>query len=176
MSGTLYTAEIDTPIGALTVAATDKGICHIKFGSFTVVEDSLRGWVEKQPELQTLRSTWAADPTFPPLAKALSQLERYFQKDLLQFDLDLYMLGTPFQQKVWKALQDIPYGQTRSYKQIAESIGQPAAVRAVGGANNRNPVSIIVPCHRVIGANGAMVGYGGGLSIKTTLLGLETAE
>ena len=92
------------------------------------------------------------------------------------FDLPLKPEGTEFQKKVWNALLDIPYGETRSYKDIAVAIGNPKACRAVGMANNRNPISIIIPCHRVIGANGSLVGYGGGLPIKIELLNLETGK
>ncbi|MFX3631307.1 MAG: methylated-DNA--[protein]-cysteine S-methyltransferase [Candidatus Pristimantibacillus sp.] len=176
MSGAIYTAEMSSPIGPLTVTATKRGICHIDFGSYAEVKSNLLAWSERQPELADYHGEWRMASDFPPLASALTQLERYFQGELQQFDLELDMLGTPFQRKVWEALQHVPYGETCSYKQIAEAIGQPAAVRAVGGANNRNPVAIIVPCHRVIGANGAMVGYGGGLPIKTALLRLETRD
>lgn len=112
-------------------------------------------------------------PTDPLLKKAVKQLDEYFAGKRKKFDLPLSMKGTEFQQKVWEALRAIPYGETRSYGDIAKAIGKPKAARAVGMANNRNPVSIIVPCHRVIGANGSLVGYGGGLKAKEFLLKLE---
>jgi len=101
------------------------------------------------------------------------QLEEYFKGKRQNFDLPLAPIGTSFQQKVWKALQRIPYGKTKSYKQIAEKIDNPNASRAVGMANHNNPIMIIIPCHRVIGANGKLVGYAGGLSLKQQLLDLE---
>lgn len=107
------------------------------------------------------------------LERAASQLEEYFRGARRTFDIPLCLEGTGFQTKVWKALQNIPYGKTLSYGAVAQSIGNPKASRAVGMANNRNPISIIVPCHRVIGAGGALTGYGGGLPIKEFLLDLE---
>lgn len=109
----------------------------------------------------------------PLLRETNRQLQEYFREKRKEFDIPLFRQGTEFQQKVWKALCQIPYGETRSYGEIAEMIGNPKASRAVGGANNRNPVLIIVPCHRVIGANGALVGFGGGLGAKEFLLNLE---
>lgn len=107
--------------------------------------------------------------------KLFKQLDEYFQGKRTEFDLPFeFVKGTPFQKKVWKALTTIPYGQTVSYKQIAQKVGSPKAFRAVGMANNKNPISIVVPCHRVIGANGQLVGYGGGLNHKKTLLTLES--
>ena len=107
------------------------------------------------------------------IKEAYSQLSEYLIGERKSFDLPLKPRGTVFQQQVWKALCDIPYGETRSYKQIAEAIGNPKAVRAVGMANNRNPLLIVVPCHRVIGANGKLVGYGAGIEKKEFLLKLE---
>ena len=114
-----------------------------------------------------------AEAETPLLKKAAGQLSEYFEGARTVFDLPLRLHGTEFQQKVWAALCTIPYGETRSYKQIAEQTGNPRACRAVGMANNRNPVSIIVPCHRVVGHNGALTGYGGGLPAKEYLLKLE---
>jgi len=108
--------------------------------------------------------------------KAAAQLEEYFDGERREFDLPLNPSGTPFQMAVWKELLAIPYGETRSYKQIAQNIGNPKALRAVGMANNRNPISIIIPCHRVIGSDGSLVGYGGGLDMKQKLLDLERGE
>jgi methylated-DNA-[protein]-cysteine S-methyltransferase len=111
----------------------------------------------------------------PLIQKAATQIKEYFEGKRKQFKLPLVMHGTEFQLAVWQALQNIHYGETRSYKEIAASIGRPKAVRAVGMANNRNPISIIVPCHRVIGHDGKLVGYGGGLPLKQYLLELERA-
>ena len=110
----------------------------------------------------------------PLLTEAAKQLLEYFSGNRTSFDLPLAPSGTEFQQKVWQALQTIPYGETWSYKKVAEAIGNPKASRAVGMANNKNPIAIMIPCHRVIGANGKLVGYAGGLDIKSTLLELET--
>lgn len=105
--------------------------------------------------------------------KVAAQLMEYFQGKRKVFDFPYELKGTDFQRKVWHALEEIPYGETRSYKDIAVAVGNPKACRAVGMANNRNPVSIVVPCHRVIGSGGALVGYGGGLDMKEYLLRLE---
>jgi methylated-DNA-[protein]-cysteine S-methyltransferase len=109
----------------------------------------------------------------PLLIEAVRQLESYFRRELRDFQLPLDFEGTEFQKRAWRQLLTIPYGQTRSYSQIAQAIGSPAAVRAVGAANGANPIAIVVPCHRVIGANGRLVGYGGGLPLKKRLLELE---
>lgn len=109
------------------------------------------------------------------IAPVTRQLNEYFNGDRRQFDLPIDLCGTSFQKLVWQQLQTIPYGEVRSYKDVAQAMGAPKAVRAVGGANNRNPVSIIVPCHRVVGSNGSLVGYGGGLEVKEYLLRLEGA-
>ena len=110
----------------------------------------------------------------PVLRQAIEQLRAYFAGELRDFDLSLDMQGTEFQRRVWLELRNIPYGETRSYSFVANIIGAPKAVRAVGAANGRNPIPIVVPCHRVIGAGGSLVGYGGGLPLKRFLLDLET--
>ena len=109
----------------------------------------------------------------PLIKRAISQLSEYFDGERTSFDLPISPSGTGFQKKVWDALLTIPYGETRSYKDIAVQIGNPKAVRAVGMANNRNPIAIVIPCHRVIGHNGSLTGYGGGLDVKAYLLELE---
>ena len=111
--------------------------------------------------------------SLPVMRETIRQLRLYFAGDLQMFDLPLELIGTEFQKKVWAALVTIPYGETRSYTEIAAQIGAPRAVRAVGAANGRNPIPIIVPCHRVIGASGSLVGFGGGLEWKRLLLNLE---
>jgi methylated-DNA-[protein]-cysteine S-methyltransferase len=108
-----------------------------------------------------------------PFEETRRQLDEYFAGRRTRFDLDLAPEGTPFQRRVWSALQEIPYGETRSYLDIARSIGSPKAVRAVGGANGRNPIAVVIPCHRVIAADGTLGGYGGGLDRKRLLLDLE---
>jgi methylated-DNA-[protein]-cysteine S-methyltransferase len=115
--------------------------------------------------------SWERDAA--PLQPVVDQLKAYFAGERRDFDLPLAPSGTTFQQQVWSALREIPYGQTRSYRDIAEHIGSPKAVRAVGLANGRNPISIVVPCHRVVGADGSLTGYGGGLHNKQLLLDLE---
>ena len=110
------------------------------------------------------------------LREAQVQLRAYFEGQLREFNLPLDMAGTPFQLQVWRQLLNIPYGETRSYLSVAQAIGRPAAVRAVGAANGANPVPIVVPCHRVIGSSGKLVGYGGGLPLKKLLLSLERID
>ena len=120
------------------------------------------------------RDGWEPDDeAFPD---AVEQLEAYFAGDRIEFDLELDLVGTEFQRRVWAALLTIPYGETRSYGEIAAQIGAPGAFRAVGLANGHNPIGIIVPCHRVIGANGSLTGYGGGLDRKRALLELEKSR
>jgi methylated-DNA-[protein]-cysteine S-methyltransferase len=109
----------------------------------------------------------------PLLTRTADQLAAYFAGDLRDFDLDMSTSGTPFQHRVWTALRDIPYGETVTYGELAAAVGQPTASRAVGLANGRNPLSIVVPCHRVVGANGSMTGYGGGIERKRWLLDFE---
>jgi len=118
-------------------------------------------------------SEWTRDPSDPLLAAAVQQLNEYFAHQREAFSVPLRPSGTPFQLRVWKALEEIPYGHTRSYLDLARALGVPAAVRAVGAANGRNPLPIFLPCHRVIGTNGSLTGYGGGLEVKRALLRLE---
>ena len=126
--------------------------------------------------ITALKSAQAGAKGEPPSALAelvFRQLDEYFAGTRTEFTFPYRLHGTPFQEKVWEALRQIPYGETRSYKDIAEAIGHPKAYRAVGMANNANPIFIAIPCHRVIGANGSLVGYGGGLEMKKALLELE---
>lgn len=145
----------ETRLGTIGIAETNDKITHLFFGG------------EKFSEKEYERKET------PVLAEAGRQLGEYFDGRRREFDLPLAPEGTEFMLRVWKALQDIPYGETRSYKEIAAMTGNSKACRAVGLANNRNPISIFIPCHRVIGANGDLVGYGGGLDKKTFLLDLE---
>ena len=149
-----YKWEMETPIGKIVIAESDGAISHLLFYD----DKRLAGYETKET---------------PGIKKAEKQLKDYFEGKRTEFDLPLYMDGTDFQKSVWGALQKIPYGETRSYKEIAEQIGNPKAVRAVGLTNGKNPISIIVPCHRVIGSNGKLTGYAGGLGIKDYLLKLE---
>lgn len=167
----IYYRHLDTPIGSLVLAATEQGVCRIGFDSGFSREsqlEQLERWARKVNE-----GGIAPALDNGVLDEAAGQLEEYFAGRRRDFQLPLDLRGTPFQQRVWQALTRIPYGAVHSYKQVGEAIGASKAVRAVGGANNRNPVPIIVPCHRVIGADGQMVGYAGGLSVKRLLLELE---
>ncbi len=125
---------------------------------------------------ETIQATWRADHSANPLPEAIRQLAAYFSGELHQFDLPLSLHGSEFQRLVWSALLSIPYGETLTYGELAGRIGRPSSVRAVGQANAHNPVSIIVPCHRVIGANGSLVGYGGGVEVKAALLAFERSN
>lgn len=167
MSGSLVYSVISSPIGGLLVAATGAGVCFLEFGADDDSVAKFRKWADRH---LAGNSPVRDDSALQDVTK---QLDEYFAGLRTRFDLELDLRGTEFQRSVWLELTHIPYGEVRSYKQIAEAIGMPKAVRAVGGANNRNPLPIIVPCHRVIGSNGSLVGYGGGLSIKEHLLALE---
>lgn len=148
-----------SPLGRIVLAAVD---------------DQLLGvWFDEQTHLPDLSACTSA-PDHPVLQRTALQLTQYFAGQRRTFDVPLATVaGTPFQQAVWRALQDIPFGSTCSYGELARRIGKPAAVRAVGAAVGRNPLGIIVPCHRVIGASGSLTGYAGGLHRKTALLQLE---
>lgn len=163
--GVGYTT-LESPIGSLLIASTEKGLCFIEFGSGESALMSLTVWCRKQQLGDPVRDDRGNK-------KYVTQLNQYFTGKRKTFDFSLDLYGTPFQKAVWTALTRIPYGETRSYKDIALAVGAAKAVRAIGGANNRNPIPIVVPCHRVIGSNGSLVGYGGGLSIKEQLLTLE---
>ena len=128
---------------------------------------------EKQWRIPEIPQGWVRDDDAQPFGRALEQLAAYFEGALTEFDLPLAMGGTPFQALVWKALKEIPYGTTTSYGELARRVGNPNGSRAVGLANGQNPISIIVPCHRVIGSNGKLTGYGGGLPRKAALLDFE---
>ena len=160
-------SEMESPIGPLTLAMTPRGICYIEFGAGERTQIELRVWTHRR--FRSVR----LERSDRELEHAVKQLTEYFDGRRRRFDLPVDLYGTPFQLRVWRELQSIPYGEVRSYKELARAIGAPKAVRAVGGANNKNPVPILVPCHRVIGSNGSLVGYGGGLSIKEYLLKLE---
>jgi len=160
---------IETPVGPLFVGASDEGLHLIKFLDQRDSEDDLIAELEAA----------AGEPATHgggPVEEPLRQLREYFAGDRHEFDLKLAPRGTDFQLRVWRALWDIPAGTTTSYGAIAEAIGKPTASRAVGAANGRNPISIVVPCHRVIGSNGTLTGYGGGLDRKAWLLNHETTE
>lgn len=152
-----YYCVIESPVGRLLLAGNAQALTHVSF------QDGRR---PTEPDPQ-----WTYSET--PFQTSIQQLNEYFSGKRKTFKIKLAPEGTPFQRKVWDALQTIPYGRTLSYGQIANAIGKPRAVRAVGAANGQNPLSIVIPCHRVIGSNGQLVGFGGGLSIKEALLSHE---
>jgi methylated-DNA-[protein]-cysteine S-methyltransferase len=158
MSQTTLFTQMPSPIGLLTLTSDGHALTSVLFED----DDSAR----RPPD------GWARDDG--ALREPRRQLEEYFAGKRAAFDLPLAMHGTPFQMRVWSALRGIPFGATASYGEIARRIGSPGASRAVGGANHRNPIAIIVPCHRVIGANGSLTGYGGGEARKRKLLALES--
>ena len=149
---------LETPIGSLLIAGDAESVRHIRFpeGRMPAVPDA--GWIEGSTG---------------PLPAASRQLREYFAGTRTEFDLPLLPEGTAFQKSVWRKLQDIPYGEAISYGELARRIGNPKASRAVGAANGQNPIPIVIPCHRVIGANGKLTGFGGGLPTKEALLALE---
>lgn len=156
----LYGYYYETPAGRLGIIVAEEGICRISFGAYDE-----EGVEEKETELHR---------------EAKRQLDEYFSGTRREFDLPLQIRkGTEFQRKVWSALQTIPYGETRTYKEIAEQVGSPKGCRAVGMANRKNPLPIVIPCHRVIGANGSMVGFMGGekrIELKEQLLSVEKGQ
>ena len=159
----LVQTRFESPLGTLIAAATDKGLAGLWFDGQRHLPSELTGV-----------AVWPTDDDHPVLKHAVKQLEEYFDGTRNTFDLPLDLShGTTFQQSVWQALLAIAPGSTASYGEISARIGNPAAVRAVGAAVGRNPVSIIVPCHRVMGADGSLTGYAGGLDRKTALLTLE---
>jgi len=149
--------RMPSPLGPLVLVGTGDALTAIGLPSGRDGFEPDPSWIE----------------TTAPFAEPVRQLEAYFAGTLRRFDLRLAPAGTPFQQRVWQALLEIPYGETVSYSELARRIGRPAAVRAVGAANGQNPLAIVIPCHRVIGSNGRLVGYGGGLPAKSALLALE---
>ena len=155
----LFFMEIDSPVGVLKLVANDISLIAVL-------------WENENPNRVRLAEL-IENKQHPILLETQKQLSEYFEGQRKIFDLPLNFEGTEFQQKVWQALLTIPFGETRSYKDIAEQIGNVKAVRAVGAANGKNPISIIAPCHRVVGANGKLVGFAGGLENKDVLLKLE---
>ena len=155
---TTYYCVIKSPVGRLLLAGTAQALTHIAFQDGRHPLTPAPRWIQ----------------TDKPFQKPIQQLKEYFAGQRKTFKIRLAPKGTPFQLKVWQALRAIPYGHTASYGQIARAVGNPKAARAIGAANGQNPLSIIVPCHRVIGSNGTLVGYGGGLSTKEALLTHET--
>jgi methylated-DNA-[protein]-cysteine S-methyltransferase len=157
---TIMYTTLDSPIGELLLLGDGR---------------ALRGlYMQGGRRPVAIRSGW--ERSAAPFASVCAQLQEYFAGRRSAFELSLALTGTPFERQVWRALQAIPYGETSSYGELARAIGHPSAARAVGVANARNPIAVIVPCHRVIGASGALTGYGGGLERKRLLLELESAQ
>lgn len=150
-----------SPVGTLTLVATGRGLAAILW--------------EHDPPGRVRLHLAGQDDRHPVLVETERQLNEYFSGERRQFTVTLDPSGTPFQRSVWNALMTIPFGETRSYAQIARQIGRPTAARAVGAANGRNPISIVTPCHRVVGSSGALTGFAGGLEVKAQLLALEKA-
>ena len=154
---------VDSPLGPIVLLAEDDRLCGLFFVAEHRHAPGEERWGDRAPGT-------------PALAGVAEQLGDYFAGGRTTFDVPLAVHGTPFQQQVWAELQQIPYGATVSYAELADSIGRPTAIRAVGAANGRNPVSIVIPCHRVIGIDGSLTGYGGGTPRKQALLTLEQAH
>jgi methylated-DNA-[protein]-cysteine S-methyltransferase len=152
---------LSSPLGKLLLAGGEEGLRYLAFEN---------GWYPIVPARD-----WKRDDRFPLFSRVERELRRYFAGTLRSFSVPLAPGGTPFQLRVWRALLRVPYGKTLTYTELARRAGRPAAVRAAGAANARNPISILIPCHRVLGRNGSLTGYGGGLEAKRTLLELEGA-
>lgn len=178
-----YRKIVESPIGLLVLEADEEALHSLYImGSEAAVHwekrtETNERWdvegTDKNTVQKNKRNLERKENALKILNQTQMELQEYFAGKRKEFTVPVRLKGTSFQQEVWKALQKIPYGETRSYGQIAEMIGNPKACRAVGGANNRNPVMIIIPCHRVIGADGSLVGFGGGLEVKCCLLELE---
>ena len=160
---TLRYQPLNTSLGTFLLAVSDQGLCRLHLPG----EADWSGWFDRH------YGGPAAPGWNPALRRATSQLEQFLAGERRDFDLELDLRGTPFQIGVWNQLRSIPFGETRSYAQVAAGIGRPGSSRAVGTATGRNPIPVVVPCHRVIGSNGRLVGYAGGLELKRRLLELE---
>jgi methylated-DNA-[protein]-cysteine S-methyltransferase len=156
----IYYSWFESPVGNLLLAGSSTGLKLVSFAA--------------GKRARSLHPEWQADSS--AFVEVVEQLRSYFAGERTNFDVPLLLEGTDFQKRVWTALQTIPYGETISYKQLAETIGRPRAVRAVGAANGANPIPIIIPCHRVIGNDGSLTGFGGGLPLKKQLLELESRQ
>jgi O-6-methylguanine DNA methyltransferase len=164
----VHTARVDTPIGTLRLASTSAGLAYVELPHAD--GRGFRGWLQRvAPEAKCVEG-------YAPNRQAIREIEEYLAGKRVAFELPLDLRGTPFQLEVWSTLRDIPYGATRSYADIAREVGRPSAVRAVGAANGANPLSIVVPCHRVIASDGRLQGYGGGVSLKAKLLAMEQSR
>ena len=158
-----------TKIGELVLGSLGGKLCLLGFGD-REMRRSVDDWIRKKLHAEFVEQSDKV------LEQTMKQVDEYLNGNRKKFDIPLLMVGTDFQKRVWQALMRVPYGATSTYGQIAEVIGSPKAVRAVGNATSVNPISIIVPCHRIIGGDGGLVGYGGGLSVKRRLLELERSN
>lgn len=156
----MFHTTMKSPVGPLLLAGEESGLRLVRFVSGRRSQSPERDWIENKA----------------PFKEVIRQLQAYFEGKLKEFDAPLVLEGTDFQLLVWRNLQKIPYGETISYGQLAKRIGKPEASRAVGLANGSNPIPIIIPCHRVIGSNGSLTGFGGGLPVKKKLLALESNQ
>jgi methylated-DNA-[protein]-cysteine S-methyltransferase len=154
---------MSSPIGLLFIARTERGLRYLEFMDRKSIKRMIARHAAELPD-----ATW--EPSLLELKPVVDQLEAYFCGAMTRFEVPLDVVGSDFQRLVWKELLQIPYAETRTYGEIAKAIGQPRSARAVGLANNQNPIAVVVPCHRVIGANGSLTGYGGGLTRKKWLL------
>lgn len=164
ITGALVQRQVDSPIGTLTLVATDDALVAVLW-----------------PEEREGRVRFSTEPTTAPqshtvLADAATQLAEYFAGERVRFDIPVELRGTEFQQQVWRSLAEIPFGETSTYGKQAAAIGRPAAVRAVGAANGRNPLSLVLPCHRIVGADGKLTGFAGGIETKRWLLDHEATH
>ena len=164
----VHTARFDSPIGVLRLAATSRGLAYLELPHAS--GRGLAGWCLRSAPGVELEEAWA------PHRATIAQVLEYLDGKRTAFDLPLDLRGTPFQLEVWEALLRIPYGETRSYAEVAREIGRPTAVRPVGAANGANPIPLVVPCHRVIAAHRKLGGYGGGLELKARLLAMERSR
>jgi AraC family transcriptional regulator of adaptative response/methylated-DNA-[protein]-cysteine methyltransferase len=162
----IFLKHIDTPVGKMRIGATDEGICLFDFQYRRSIDAIMK-------RIETLTGDTFTEGEHPHFKKLELQMKEYFAGTRQDFDLPLHLVGTPFQKSVWEGLLQIPYGETRSYKQQSIFLGDEKAIRAVAGANGQNGIAIIVPCHRVIGEDGSLTGYGGGLQRKKWLLAHE---
>jgi len=161
MESTLSTCRMQSPLGEILLVADARG-------------DALCGlYLERQKYFPVDAGQWRAAPTLPVLRDAIVQLREYFAGVRTRFDIPLAPVGTPFQREVWSAIGDVPFGETMTYAELARRCGRPSAVRAAGAATGRNPITVIIPCHRIVGSGGALTGYAGGLERKRALLTLE---
>ncbi len=164
----VHVTRFDSPIGSCAVASTERGLGYVELPRAS--GRGLAGWLRRCVPGASCTEAYA------PNRAAVAQILEYLEGKRVEFDLPLDLRGTDFQLQVWAALREIPYGETRTYREIARAVGRPAAVRAVGAANGANPLSLVVPCHRVVAAGGKLGGYGGGLELKARLIAMEQAS